>query len=68
MLLYLSFTLVRLVYYTKKKYFDAYNEHKFTFYTRAAVIYLSIFRCIVVQSTGINLCVFGSFICTKDRK
>ena len=65
MLVYLSFTLGRLIYYTKSKYFDAYKQYKSTFYTRAAAIYVSLFRCIWVQSVNYHnpskTCFFNPF-------
>jgi len=49
--LYLTFTLARLVYYTRQKSLNAYNAHRFTFFTRAAVLYLSIARFLYVNNT-----------------
>ena len=49
-LFYLTFTLARLVYYTKRWSFDAYQAYKQKFFTRAVVLYLSILRTLWITN------------------
>lgn len=62
MFIYLTFTLCRLFYFIKSKFYDAYMQYRATFLFRAAAIYGSIILTISVQIKNAETngyCVFG---------
>lgn len=52
--IYLTFTLCRLFYFIKSKFYDAYMQYRATFLFRAAAIYGSIILTITVQILNAN--------------